>query len=407
MANYNSNYEIAQEISRRIGTEPIPFESVYEICLTIYNELGGDPTEFESVYEILLGILHIVEGGIASKIINDSTITTDKTWSSSKINKSIGTLQDIYSQQLQPLYIKAVTTVTLALNANFQLVNKIVVQYSVDNVVWYDLTTVPITLQEGDMLYIRGIAIRDTIDITKTPGWFVTTGVFDAFGDIRYLINYKDLNAIPPIFALYNCFRNAGLRKAPHFTAGYVDSNAFYGAFRTSTLEEAMRVDGYLLPTEIYFTDKVNYGTYSNWFTNTYRDCSNLTKTYPIYVSGTFGGSTIYRGCTKLKKAEPIYAYGWKFLSNIFYNCTSLEECAFITYKGRIKYPNVTPEISPVFTNVPKDCKITLSNPDYYNKNLLALDDSYTNVQRVEPWFGYNHYDLINKMCDDEIEWYS
>lgn len=89
MANYNSNYEIAQEISRRIGVEPVPFESVYEISLAIYNELGGEPAEFDSVYEILLGILPLVEGGIASKVIDDSVITTNKTWSSSKINEEI------------------------------------------------------------------------------------------------------------------------------------------------------------------------------------------------------------------------------------------------------------------------------------------------------------------------------
>lgn len=62
MSEYNSNYEIAQAISQRIGTAPIPFDSVYEICLAIYNELGGEPAEFDSVYEILLGILPLAEG---------------------------------------------------------------------------------------------------------------------------------------------------------------------------------------------------------------------------------------------------------------------------------------------------------------------------------------------------------
>lgn len=63
MANYDSNYDIAQEISARIGNSPIPFDSVYSICLKIYNDLGGEPAEFDSVYEILLGILPLVEGG--------------------------------------------------------------------------------------------------------------------------------------------------------------------------------------------------------------------------------------------------------------------------------------------------------------------------------------------------------
>lgn len=94
MANYNSNYEIAQEISARIGTSPIPFDSVYSISLKIYNELGGEPAEFDSVYSILLGILPLVEGGIASKVIDDNIITTLKTWSSTKINSELSVKQD-------------------------------------------------------------------------------------------------------------------------------------------------------------------------------------------------------------------------------------------------------------------------------------------------------------------------
>ncbi len=57
MANYDSNYEIAQEISARIGASPVPFDSVYSIALNIYQELGGEGSEFDSVYSILLEIL--------------------------------------------------------------------------------------------------------------------------------------------------------------------------------------------------------------------------------------------------------------------------------------------------------------------------------------------------------------
>ena len=94
MANYNSNYEIAQEISARLGTSPIPFESIYSIALEIYNELGGEPTQFDNVYSILLNTLPLVEGGVASKVIDDNVITTVKTWSSSKINSELSGKQD-------------------------------------------------------------------------------------------------------------------------------------------------------------------------------------------------------------------------------------------------------------------------------------------------------------------------
>ena len=94
MAKYNSNYEIAQEISARLGDSPIPFESIYSIALEIYNELGGEPTQFDNVYSILLNTLPLVEGGIASKVIDDNVITTVKTWSSSKINSELSGKQN-------------------------------------------------------------------------------------------------------------------------------------------------------------------------------------------------------------------------------------------------------------------------------------------------------------------------
>lgn len=95
MAKYNSNIEIAQEISNRIGTAPVPFDSVYSIALQIYNELGGEPTQFDNVYSILLATLPLVEGGIASKVIDDNIVTTVKTWSSSKINSELSVKQDV------------------------------------------------------------------------------------------------------------------------------------------------------------------------------------------------------------------------------------------------------------------------------------------------------------------------
>lgn len=85
MANYDSNYAIAQEISARVGNSPIPFDSVYSICLQIYQELGGDRQNFDSVYSILLEILPLVDGGVASKVIDDTSIRYDRTWSSHKI----------------------------------------------------------------------------------------------------------------------------------------------------------------------------------------------------------------------------------------------------------------------------------------------------------------------------------
>ena len=82
--NYDSNYAIAQEISSRIGVEPIPFNSVYDIALAIYRELGGEDEGFDSVYSILLGILPLVEGGVGSAI-TEVTILPDAEANKDKI----------------------------------------------------------------------------------------------------------------------------------------------------------------------------------------------------------------------------------------------------------------------------------------------------------------------------------
>lgn len=81
-----TNQELAQEISARIGNSPVPFDSVYSIALQIYNELGGEASQFDSVYSILLEILPLA-GGVAH--IDDSSISADSTWSSSKIASEI------------------------------------------------------------------------------------------------------------------------------------------------------------------------------------------------------------------------------------------------------------------------------------------------------------------------------
>ena len=87
MADFNSNYEIAQEISARLGTEPIPFESIYSLSMNIYRELGGSEEDFDDVYSILLEILPLAEE--LGHIIDDTSVRTDKTWSSNKINSEL------------------------------------------------------------------------------------------------------------------------------------------------------------------------------------------------------------------------------------------------------------------------------------------------------------------------------
>jgi len=84
-----TNQEIAQEINNRIGNSPVPFDSVYSIALEIYQELGGEESQFDSVYSILLETLNVIDSGISAKVIDDSSISLTKTWSSSKISTEL------------------------------------------------------------------------------------------------------------------------------------------------------------------------------------------------------------------------------------------------------------------------------------------------------------------------------
>ena len=85
MANYDSNYEIAQAISEKIGVSPIPFDSVYSIALKIYKELGGEESQFDSVYSILLGILPLAEGGGGGGTIEDVNVLPDASQYKNKV----------------------------------------------------------------------------------------------------------------------------------------------------------------------------------------------------------------------------------------------------------------------------------------------------------------------------------
>lgn len=62
------------------------FDSEYQIQQIILTKLGGAGTKcFDSQYSILLEILDKIEGGIGGAKIDDNTISTTSTWSSSKI----------------------------------------------------------------------------------------------------------------------------------------------------------------------------------------------------------------------------------------------------------------------------------------------------------------------------------
>ena len=101
-----TNREIAQEISNRIGTAPVPFDSVYSIALQIYHELGGEENQFDSVYSILLEILPLVEGGI--KPIEEVVELPEASENKNKLFRLNNGSKDVYAAKL--LSSKTITT---------------------------------------------------------------------------------------------------------------------------------------------------------------------------------------------------------------------------------------------------------------------------------------------------------
>ena len=93
-----TNREIAQEISNRIGTAPVPFDSVYSIALQIYHELGGEENQFDSVYSILLEILPLVEGGI--KPIEEVSELPEASENKDKLFRLDNGEKDVYAAKL-------------------------------------------------------------------------------------------------------------------------------------------------------------------------------------------------------------------------------------------------------------------------------------------------------------------
>jgi len=105
MSQYNSTYEIAEEINRVVGNPTQQFDSVYEICEQIYHSVGGNQTDFDSVYEICAAILEqldehpVVDFSLLDEIYYQLTgqhaTTTDERELTDKIIVLIQQLQDV------------------------------------------------------------------------------------------------------------------------------------------------------------------------------------------------------------------------------------------------------------------------------------------------------------------------
>ena len=198
---YDSTYEIAQEISARIGTSPIPFDSVYSIALEIYNELGGEDTKFDSVYSILLSILPLLQNkykGLKFTSTGNSTVALAQ--------------------------IGSAPTVDL--------------EYSLDDgETWTQWDFSAISLSDGQSVSFKGL---NTTFATSVNDYnkFVMTGSIAAHGNIMSIIDdgVCTKTTISGNYCFYSLFLGCdSLTKAPALPATTVNYRGYQNMFKGCT----------------------------------------------------------------------------------------------------------------------------------------------------------------------------
>lgn len=294
-----TNIEIAQEISSRIGTAPIPFESVYSVCLAIYQELGGTEEEFDDIYSILLEILPLAQyktDYLSFKNVGNDTV-----------------------------YITCDNGTSYPVELGFYTL----FQYSYDKINWYDLTEGTISLSINQKVYFRGKAV-DSVNktLSKCPIFkvyadnekttTVTTGCIEAGGDLNSMIDYEGNNSVVPVYGFGRLFRNCqALLTAPKMTVYKVKTSGcrqmFNGCSNLKNTPELTALD----------LGDSEYAYYAM-----FQGCTSLT-TAPALPATRLGKKCyqqMFQDCINLTTAPelPATSVPASAYQRMFYGCTSL-----------------------------------------------------------------------------------
>lgn len=301
MSEYNSNYEIAQAISEKMGAEPIPLDSVYEIGLQIYNELGGEPARFDSVYEILLGILPLAERGGNGTIEDMATLPVASEYK----NKVVRLTTD---NNLYQSYLKSSKTITTNRLPDEQQIDKAYLYDTDNNFVYYYKGIWKIICTNGEIslsCWVRNFE-DDTVyftydnaeNINRNSGtiFFGDTMYGSVDADTKTIIDnetLEDLKSLPsvhnfinPIPAIYNAPESAQIGNAT-----LVDENSTIQHIYTGE-EIIITVDGNEtvvykwqnteFPNEYVATDKKASEIY---YTGDYPNLITDVKIYDLNIS--------------------------------------------------------------------------------------------------------------------------
>ena len=305
---YDSTYEIAQEISARIGTSPIPFDSVYSIALEIYNELGGEDTKFDSVYSILLSILPLLQNkykGLKFTSTGNSTVALAQ--------------------------IGSAPTVDLEYSLN-------------DGETWTQWDFSAISLSDGQSVCFKGL---NTTFATSANDYnkFVMTGSIAARGNIMSIIDdgVCTKTTIPANYCFYSLFLGCdSLTKAPALPATTVNYRGYQNMFKGCTsLTKAPALPATTLGLNCYSNmfqgctslttaPELPASTLENYcYAYMFDGCSSLTTVPSILPATTLTNgcySYMFQNCTSLTTAPalPATTLTDSCYINMFYGCSSL-----------------------------------------------------------------------------------
>ena len=170
-------------------------------------------------------------------------------------------------------------------------------EYSTDGTTWNNMTTATtVTLNSGDMLYMRGVLSDDNTSSDYTQ--FSMSGSIAASGNINYLWNYQNINEPLKVYCGMSMFKDcSALVKAPELPSTSLAEHCYQYMFQNCTsLLSAPELPATTLAKSCYLS--------------MFQECTSLTSApeLPALTLANHCYWRMFRGCTSLATAPELPA---------------------------------------------------------------------------------------------------
>lgn len=171
------------------------------------------------------------------------------------------------------------------------------IEYSTDGTTWNNMTTATtVTLNSGDMLYMRGVLSDDNTSSDYTQ--FSMSGSIAASGNINYLWNYQNINEPLKVYCGLSMFKDcSALVKAPELPSTSLAEHCYQFMFQNCT--------SLLSAPELPATTLAN-----SCYLSMFQECTSLTSApeLPALTLANHCYWRMFRGCTSLATAPELPA---------------------------------------------------------------------------------------------------